>query len=143
MKRQIRKSVFETNSSSTHSLTICTEEEYNKWKNGEILFNKWSEKFVELKEYTLTDEIKELAMLDYNGKRQKYWKEWEELSEEEKEELYLAKIEEKKERDLAGAITYREYENDSWYDDLTDYLEYYTSPSGDKLVIFGKYGYDG
>ena len=28
MKRKIRRGVFETNSSSTHSLTICTEEEF-------------------------------------------------------------------------------------------------------------------
>ena len=28
--RQIRRNVFETNSSSTHSLVICTEEQYEK-----------------------------------------------------------------------------------------------------------------
>ena len=32
--KQIRKNVFETNSSSTHTLAICTEDEYK-----EILFN--------------------------------------------------------------------------------------------------------
>lgn len=32
--KQIRTSVFETNSSSTHSLVIMTEEEYNLWKRG-------------------------------------------------------------------------------------------------------------
>ena len=46
MKRQIRSNVFETNSSMTHSLTICTEEEYNKWENGELLFDDWHGKFV-------------------------------------------------------------------------------------------------
>ncbi|WP_313584682.1 hypothetical protein [Lacrimispora sp.] len=30
MKRQIRRGVFETNSSSTHSLTMCSEEEFEK-----------------------------------------------------------------------------------------------------------------
>lgn len=38
MKRQIRLGVYETNSSSTHSLTICSEEEFEQWKNGELLF---------------------------------------------------------------------------------------------------------
>ena len=35
--KQIRHSVFETNSSSTHSLTICTKGEYAKWKKGELV----------------------------------------------------------------------------------------------------------
>lgn len=30
MKRQIRLGVYETNSSSTHSLTICSEEEFEQ-----------------------------------------------------------------------------------------------------------------
>lgn len=30
--RQIRRNIFETNSSSTHSLTICKREDYEKWK---------------------------------------------------------------------------------------------------------------
>ena len=47
MKRQIRRGVYETNSSSTHSLTMCSEEEFEQWKNGELLFYKWgSEPFV-------------------------------------------------------------------------------------------------
>ena len=32
MKRQIRRGVFETNSSSTHSLVMCSEEEFEAWK---------------------------------------------------------------------------------------------------------------
>lgn len=142
MKRQIRRSVFETNSSNTHSLTICTEEEYDRWKKGELLYKKWEEKFVESSEYILTDEIKELAKSDYEEKKQKYWKEWEALLEEEREELYLIKLEEKKEEDMWGTMTYSEYQNDYCYG-LDNYVEYYTSPSGDNLVIFGRYGYDG
>lgn len=44
---QIRRGLFETNSSSVHSLTFCTDDEYSKWKNGELLYNKWKKKFVE------------------------------------------------------------------------------------------------
>lgn len=36
--KQVRLGVFETNSSSTHSLVICTKEEYEKWKSGELLY---------------------------------------------------------------------------------------------------------
>lgn len=31
MKKQIRYEVFETNSSSVHSLTMCSSDEYEKW----------------------------------------------------------------------------------------------------------------
>ena len=44
--KQIRKNVFETNSSSTHTLAICTEDEYKKWQEGKMLFNKWNETFI-------------------------------------------------------------------------------------------------
>ncbi len=48
--KQIRKSVFETNSSSTHTLTMCTKEEYDDWKNGKLLFDIYHKKFVPLLE---------------------------------------------------------------------------------------------
>lgn len=47
-KRQIRYGVFETNSSMTHALTICTEEEYNKWRKGELIYDDWDNKLVEV-----------------------------------------------------------------------------------------------
>lgn len=41
----IRANTFETNSSSTHSITICTEEEYNKFVNGELGID-WDDRLV-------------------------------------------------------------------------------------------------
>ena len=38
MKRQIRKGVFETNSSSTHSLTICLKSDFDRWNRGRSPF---------------------------------------------------------------------------------------------------------
>lgn len=38
MTTQIRIGVFETNSSSTHSLVVCTREEYDKWNSGELYY---------------------------------------------------------------------------------------------------------
>lgn len=43
--RQIRIGVFETNSSSTHTLVVCTDEELEKWKKGEIVY-KYREGFI-------------------------------------------------------------------------------------------------
>ena len=36
--RLIRRGAFETNSSSTHSITMCKESDFDKWKNGELYF---------------------------------------------------------------------------------------------------------
>ena len=59
MKKQIRRGVFETNSSSMHSLTMCSEEEFEQWKNGELLFDEWgSESFV--KANSLSDDDKKI-----------------------------------------------------------------------------------
>lgn len=43
---QIRQNIFETNSSSVHSITLCTEDEFQKWKNGKILFDRDECRFV-------------------------------------------------------------------------------------------------
>ena len=50
MKIKIRRGVFETNSSSVHSLVMCTDDDYSKWKRGEILYDKWAAKLVTLEE---------------------------------------------------------------------------------------------
>ena len=46
MKRQIRRGVFETNSSSVHSLTMCTQSDYDRWKNGELIYDYWDGKLI-------------------------------------------------------------------------------------------------
>ena len=47
MKEVTRRGVFETNSSSVHSITMCSDDEYNKWKKGELYFDRCAEEFVE------------------------------------------------------------------------------------------------
>lgn len=44
----IREGTFETNSSSTHSLTICSSDEYKAWEKGETVFSEDNETFVKL-----------------------------------------------------------------------------------------------
>ena len=43
MKMTIRNGIFETNSSMTHSLIICTKEEMEEWRNGELFRRRWGE----------------------------------------------------------------------------------------------------
>ena len=43
MKKQIRLGVFETNSSSVHSIVLCMKSDYNKWmKDGLFLFDGYN-----------------------------------------------------------------------------------------------------
>lgn len=44
--RQVRFGVFETNSSSTHSLVICTQGEYEQFKQGELMYDEYEDKLV-------------------------------------------------------------------------------------------------
>lgn len=136
--KQMRRGVFETNSSSTHSLTICTEEEFEKWRNGELLFDRWNDCFIE--ERPLSDQEKTDAMENYNDIKSTYWKNWEQLSEEEIESWYRRYASQYLNKSNDGQ-TYDEYMHSSY--DLEVYSKHYTSPSGDELVVFGKYGYDG
>lgn len=54
MKRQIRRGVFETNSSSVHSITMCMKSDFDKWKAGELVWDRWGQELI-----SITDEIKE------------------------------------------------------------------------------------
>jgi len=48
--KQIRRGVFETNSSSTHTLTMCSGTEFEKFENGELWYDKYSEELVSLEQ---------------------------------------------------------------------------------------------
>lgn len=137
MKRQIRRGVYETNSSSTHSLTMCSEEEFEQWKNGELLFYKWgSEPFV--KANSLSDDDKKYAAQDYENNKDEFSKDWSDLSESAKEKYYTKYAKENNIVD-EDAKTYEEWQ----YSSLETFVDRYTSKSGDKIVAFGEYGYDG
>lgn len=102
--KQIRHSVFETNSSSTHSLTIVTEEEYAKFKAGELAYNRESEKLVPLtKPTTVVDDA-------------------DDDQDDDDDEVQ----------------SFKQYNNGD--DCLETFKQSFTTPSGDKMVAFGKYG---
>ena len=58
MKEVIRRGIFETNSSSVHSLTMCSDDEYSKWRNGEVYYDRWRCKFVDKSEEIESDREK-------------------------------------------------------------------------------------
>lgn len=85
MKRQIRRGVYETNSSSSHSITMCSEEEFEKWKDGKLLFDSWKEEFVDV--VNLSNNQKEDARKEYESKKNEFSKDWKDLSESAKEKI--------------------------------------------------------
>lgn len=58
---QVRQGVFETNSSSTHTLTICSKDDFDKWKHGEVFWldNDWH-KLDTNKNFVTPEELKQL-----------------------------------------------------------------------------------
>lgn len=137
MKTQIRYGTFESNSSSTHSITLCLQEEFDAWKKGELLLDYYNDKFIN--PYTLTEEDKVEAQEEYDNNKQLFWADWDNLSEDAKNNWYERYL---KVHDLydEGFYTYDEFMENEY---LETFVESYTSPSGDKIVAFGRYGYDG
>lgn len=134
MKEQIRMGVFETNSSSVHSLTMCTEAEYEAWKRGELLYRRWERKFV--KTPKLTDEDKKGAQTLYEDSQEKYWKDWEQLTDSEKNEWYILYCDR---YDNSNNYTYDRFWSENDYE---TFEESFNTPGGEKIIAFGYYGYN-
>ena len=140
---QIRQGVFETNSSSTHSLNIVTKENFDYWRNnkdvyyvGEAYGPFDAEKFG--KEFVTKDEILAMAAklneeLSLEGDN-KYPVDDTFFTGNEDDDWYsdtAAKEE--------GILSFED-----WYEQeyLETYAQNFTTPSGDKMVAFGEYGTD-
>lgn len=78
MKKQIRRGVFETNSSATHSLTLYKKEEWEKIKNGEGVIDKsWfpgkKEKFKTKEDVKNSKEFKQFLKNEYDEETVESW----------------------------------------------------------------------
>jgi hypothetical protein len=128
--KTIRRSVFETNSSSTHSITIVSKKEYEEWGKGNLFLNEnsgWSSFSVNKNKKFVTKE--EAIEIITNSK----YPPEEDLSKIDKEEV----LDILKENEF--------YNSDNYFEDdyLENYEENFTTESGDQIVAFGKYGRDG
>lgn len=115
--KKIRNNIFETNSSSTHSISIFTEEEYNKLAANELYITSKYDDTIISKEERDNIFIKEMKENNFNGTIEEY------RSIEDVSEL---------------PMSLDEY-LDSYHLETDE--NYYTSPSGDKLVIICQYGW--
>lgn len=127
--RQIRSGVFETNSSSTHSLTLCMKSDFDKWKKGEAWRCQWVwctdyiDENVTPKRYQLYSKHELLFFmkqhLDYLDT------DWNNKTEVESRFQEFIK---------EGFISYIGFEN--------EYYEYYedtfVTPAGETVVAFGE-----
>lgn len=111
---QIRKNVFETNSSSTHSLVMAVASDFDKWESGEMYYCEWA--WGDLRETFEPGKFYSTVEIDA---------------------YFAAKNEE---RDTECFVTYDEF-CDSDYLEVEDYT--YTTPSGEVIKAVAKYGYDG
>lgn len=144
MKRAIRREVWETNSSTSHSVIIMTADQAKRWSEEELYYynnRNWYDPFNKLPEekkpkaggfYTQDEVIKmyDLQGYHFDPDNLDYDKD-----EDDTEEILKDKFIE----EMGDFISY-----DQWYGDecLEHDTEYYTSPSGDDLVISCRYGWD-
>ena len=136
--RQVRRGLFETNSSSTHSLTVCSKDEYQRWKDGKLLFDRWNDKFVDASsvesKYDI-DMVKEM----YERVKNKRWKNFEDLTPGEVDDFCNEYLD--RDDDDRQFVTCEQYFD--YYGEMFDtYKREYTSEHGDNIVMFGYYGHD-
>ena len=147
---QVRQGVFETNSSSTHTLTICSKDDFDKWKHGEVFWldNDWHKLDTD-KNFVTPEELEELAE-KYNEEQQERIDSGDKfakvididkvLNERRDYDSYYDSYWDTERSSLEA------YTMDDWYTryvDLETYSQSFTSPSGDEMVAFGAFGYDG
>lgn len=129
--KTIRTGVFETNSSSTHSLCLCTKEEYIKWRdesNPSLVFDKDVGRLI-----PLSDAKEKIIRMKQRSNRQEEINRINSMSEEELYKFVTDYC-------FYSYETYQDREdneaNETYYDE-------FTTPKGDTVVLFGYEGYDG
>lgn len=155
---QVRTSVFETNSSMTHSIVMCPTASYEKWTNGEAMFNEWKKpKFVDAEEarklngaimrkwYDAT-----IVRKDENDDDYQYF----ENEDETLENLTLENIEKYENGEFKLEDFYFDryevsenfyYDYEFWYEEMCMYYETFEDEYEDgdvKVTAFGYYGHD-
>lgn len=125
---KVRRNVFETNSSSTHAITMCLESDYNAWRKGDLFFcdnykNKSDKNFFTFDE-----------MMTFIRDT---------LHQEEDVIQYLSTLRDSDVETFEDEL----YEYDFYTFDMYPRSEYYetysckfTPPEGKTIVAFGYYG---
>lgn len=134
MKRQVRRGVFETNSSSTHSLTMCLQSDYDRWTSGEVLLFRGSgwcypegNKPQKNGFYTKEEAIAFEKVSKYPPSETLDWND---------EDAVMKMLHDNDWFDS-------EYYWENYCSEYETFEDNLTTPSGEKVVVFGHYGYNG
>lgn len=147
MKRVIRNCMFETNSSSTHSIVIMSFEKSEKWEKEKVYYfngrELWSV-FQDLPEekrpkkgnlYTQDEVLEFLKLVNYNYNKDDY-------EDDDYYDYYYGRLDsvEKFIRECdCGFISYNIWNSDEY---LEKEVTTYTTDGGEEIVIYCKYGHD-
>lgn len=130
MKRVIRRSVFESNSSTSHSLIVMSPEQYDKWEGGETYFFRPSEWWNPFKKLPVEQQPVKDTLYSKTEVKDYMKLIWDEFDKDDDYDF----------NQVAEEDCFYSYE--SFMED--EYLESeandYTTPGGEKLVICCKYG---
>lgn len=128
--KQVRSNTFETNSSSTHSICMCTKDQYDRWasdwdslKADSVIYSNCEEKLV-----TVEEAVK------YANRYHDY--------------VEISDILDTDSPKHDDAVDYMRDEGLMTCNDFDDYTEetYYkefVTQGGETVVAFGNYGWDG
>lgn len=140
---QIRKNVFETNSSSTHSITMCSQDDYDAWMKGDLLLNdgwwgKDNTSEFKNKKFVTRAEAEDIIRKDpfYNEEKDGN------LSKAPDNELAREHYDYETESYVGFDYGFYTFENYMLNEYLEWFEEEYTTPSGETVVAFGLYGTD-
>ena len=127
--KTIRNNVFETNSSSTHNVSVFYAEDYEKFRNGKLLYNPESDELITLEEGVeiLLDNLSEESKIKILNDK---------LTYSEIIDLYMDELE-----DIEVPKFYKEL-IDSYYNDLETDITEFNTKSGEKLIIMCRYRYN-
>lgn len=148
-KLQIRHGLFETNSSSTHTITIVDAEEFENWEKDKVWYNTNEDDFLPIdKAIDANIKILEDDFLEDDNKlpesfKEKYreLKNFEEAYDETKDDFDFVFDYDDIRWEWESFYLSREAWRDSSYE-YEDYDESYTTKHGDRVVAFGYYGYN-
>lgn len=121
----IRINTFETNSSSVHTLIMCSKSDYEKWINGELYLDVDKYADDHYKDFVTFEEAKDM---DDNFPYPDYSKNCEEWYYFSKEKYVDKRF-----------LTSEEFFENVWYN---TFHETYVSDSMDQIEAFGYYGHD-
>ena len=129
---QIRHNVFETNSSSTHSITMCLKSEYTEWKKDKLYFVNY---YSVDKKFLTWDELIELIKKPMSPIK---------MDIDDIEELEANHNSGKDELVDDMLADYDVFTYSSWCDhkcpELERYSSTFTTPKGEEICAFGYYG---